>query len=68
VLIGTQAVRHQIRENSTHQLYSEMQAGRKYGMITMDRALLDLYQQGKINYDIAISMARDPGSIKRRTS
>ncbi len=68
VLIGTQAVRHQIRENATHQLYSEIQSGRKHGMITLDRALLDLYQQGKIIYDIAVSMARDPSSIKKRAS
>ncbi len=68
ILMGTQAVRHQIRENSTHQLYSEMQAGRKHRMITMDRALLDLYQQGKIGYDTAISLARDPDTIKRRAS
>jgi len=68
VMIGTQAVRRQIRENATHQLYSELQAGGKHGMITMDRALLDLYQQGKIPYDSAVAMARDPESIKRRVS
>ncbi len=68
ILIGTQAVRHQIRENATHQLYSEMQAGRKHGMTTMDRSLLDLYQQGLITYDTAVSSARDAESIKRRAS
>jgi twitching motility protein PilT len=68
VMIGTQAVRRQIRENATHQLYSELQAGRKHHMVTMDRSLLDLYQQGKIAYDTAVSMARDPESIKRRAS
>ncbi len=68
VLIGTQAVRHQIRENATHQLYSEMQAGRKHGMVTMDRALLDLYERGTITYDTAVSAARDPASIRKRAS
>jgi twitching motility protein PilT len=68
VLIGTKAVRRQIRENATHQTYSEIQAGRKYGMITMDRALLDLYRAGEITYDTAMSMALDPASIKRRVS
>jgi twitching motility protein PilT len=68
ILIATQAVRHQIRENATHQLYSEMQAGRKHNMITMDRALLDLYQKGLITYDTAVSVARDPETIKRRAS
>ena len=66
VMIGTQAVRHQIRENATHQLYSEIQSGKKHGMITMDQALLDLYQRGEITYESAISMARHPESIKKR--
>ncbi len=68
ILIGTQGVRHNIRDNTTHKLYTELQAGRKYGMITMDHALLDLYQQGEITYDTAVSMARDPETIKERTA
>ena len=57
-----------IRENTTYQLYSEMQAGRKYGMITMDQALLDLYELGQVTYDTALSMARDPETIRKRSS
>jgi twitching motility protein PilT len=68
VLIGTQAVRRHIRENAAHQLYSEMQAGRKHGMMTMDHALLQLYQRGEITYETAVAMAHHPDSIKRRTS
>ncbi len=68
VLVGTPGVRHLVRDNSIHKLYSEMQAGRKYGMITMDHALLELYQQGDIAYDTAVSMARDPGAIRERAA
>lgn len=68
VLVGTQGVRHHIRENSIHKLYTEIQAGRKHGMITMDHALLDLYQRGDIAYDTALTMARDPESIRKRTA
>jgi twitching motility protein PilT len=68
ILTGTAAVRRQIRENATHQLYSEMQAGRKHGMITLDRALLDRYLAGEITYDAAVALARDPDGIKRRAS
>ena len=68
VLIGTQGVRHNIRENSVHKLYTELQSGRKYGMVTMDHALLELYQQGEITYDAALSMAREPETIKQRTA
>lgn len=68
VLVGTPSVRHNIRENSIHKMYSDLQAGRKYGMITMDHALLDLYQRGDIMYDTAVSMARDPSTIQKRTA
>lgn len=68
ILVGTLAVRHQIRENAAHQLYSEMQSGKKHGMVTFDHALLDLYQRGEITYDTAMSMARHPDSIKKRTT
>jgi twitching motility protein PilT len=68
VLTGTPAVRNHIRESQTHQLYSEIQAGRRHGMVTMDNALLDLYQHGEITYDTAVSSARRPDDIKRRAS
>jgi len=65
VLIGTNAVRHNIRDNTVHKLYTELQAGRKYGMMTMDHALLELYHRGEITYDTALSAARDPAVIKK---
>ncbi|HWL94570.1 MAG TPA: PilT/PilU family type 4a pilus ATPase [Phycisphaerae bacterium] len=68
VLVGTSGIRHNIRENSIHKIYSELQAGRKYGMVTMDHALLDLYQKGEITYDTAVTMARDPNTIKQRVA
>ncbi len=68
LLVGTQGVRHNIRENTIHKLYTELQAGRKHGMITMDHALLALYQRGEISYDVALSMAREPETIKKRSA
>lgn len=66
VMVGTAAVRHNIRENTIHKIYSELQAGRKFGMVTMDHALLELYQRGEITYDTAMTLARDPMTIKAR--
>jgi twitching motility protein PilT len=68
VLIGTSGVRKQVRENEAHRLYSEMQAGGKYDMTTMDRSLLQLYQKGDITYDTAVSMARYPDQISKRSA
>ncbi len=66
VCIATHAVRNHIRERQVHQLYSEMQTGRKYHMQSMDQVLLELYQNGEITYDVAISNARDPQFIRHR--
>jgi twitching motility protein PilT len=40
VLVCTPAIRAVIREGKTHQIYSLMQAGQKFGMQTMNQALL----------------------------
>ncbi len=60
VLIATVAVRKIIRTAKTEQLVSLIQTGYEQGMITMDKSLKNLYQQGLISYDTAISKCRYP--------
>ncbi len=67
VCIATAAIRNHIRDRSVHQIYSELQTGRKYNMQTMDQVLLDLYQKGEITYDTALTQARDPNFIRHRS-
>jgi twitching motility protein PilT len=66
ILMATPAVRRHIRESETHLLMNEMQTGRKHNMQTMDHALLSLYQRGEITFDVAISNAREPETIRTR--
>ncbi|MDP9101789.1 MAG: type IV pilus twitching motility protein PilT [Actinomycetota bacterium] len=54
VLIATPAVRNLIREGKTHQIYSAMQAGGKFGMATMDQHLAELVKKGTVTYDAAL--------------
>ncbi|MCA1822812.1 MAG: type IV pilus twitching motility protein PilT [Frankia sp.] len=54
VLLATPAVRNLIREGKTHQIYSAMQAGGKFGMQTMDQHLADLVKRGRITYEGAL--------------
>lgn len=68
VCIATPAVRKHIRDREAHQIYNELQTGKKHQMQTMDHALLDLYQRGEISYDVALSNAREPDFIKTRTN
>lgn len=53
ILVGTNAVRNLIRENQIPQLFSMMQTGSRYGMITMEDAIQDLYEAEIISKDEA---------------
>lgn len=53
VLVATPAIRNLIRENKGHQIYSAIQTGGSSGMITMDKALKHLCQQGHITQEEA---------------
>ena len=66
VLHTNPAVRNLIREGKTHQLTSVMQTNRKMGMITMDDALTQLYQEYKISREMALQFAQDQESLKNK--
>lgn len=53
ILMATPAIRNLIREGKTHQIFSSIQTGGRSGMQTMDMALKQLYQAGKISRDEA---------------
>jgi twitching motility protein PilT len=59
ILIATPAVRNLIRESKTHQLPSSMQTGKKYGMILLDDAIMDLYNKGWISAEDAYNKSND---------
>jgi twitching motility protein PilT len=54
VLVATPAIRNLIREGKTHQIYSSLQAGGKFGMQTMDQHLADLVKTGRISYETGV--------------
>jgi twitching motility protein PilT len=66
VCVATPAIRKHLREGNAHLLFNEIQLGRRHQMQTMDSVLLDLYQRGEITYDVALSNARDPNTIRQR--
>ncbi len=53
ILVGTNAVRNLIRENQIPQMFSMMQTGSRYGMITMQDAIQDLLEAGIISKETA---------------
>ncbi|MFP5297420.1 MAG: type IV pilus twitching motility protein PilT [Actinomycetota bacterium] len=54
ILIATDAVKNLIREGKTHQIYSSMQSGGKFGMQVMDQHLAELVKKGLVSFDIAL--------------
>ncbi len=65
VLVPTPAVRNLIREGKTHQIYTVMQTGTKYGMQTMDAALADLVRRNLITRELAERRSSNPEDLSR---
>jgi twitching motility protein PilT len=64
ILIATAAVRNLIREAKTHQIPSMIQTGKKYGMILLDDAIMNLLNKGMISADEAYMKANDKGRFR----
>jgi twitching motility protein PilT len=64
ILIATAAVRNLIREGKTHQIPSMIQTGKKYGMMLLDDAIMNLLNKGMISADEAYMKANDKGRFR----
>ncbi|MHB9154969.1 MAG: type IV pilus twitching motility protein PilT [Endomicrobiales bacterium] len=64
VMVVTPAISNLIREGHTHQIYSAIQTGAKFGMISLDRALLQLVQEGLVTQEDAMTKATNPEYIR----
>ena len=67
VLIATPAVRNLIREGKTHQIYTSMQAGGKFGMQVMDQHLAELVKKGKVGYEMGLERSHHVEEYNRLT-
>jgi len=65
VMICTPAIRACIRDDKVHQIYSIMQAGKKFGMQTLNDALYQLYVQGEISLEDGLQYSSDPNEFLR---
>ena len=65
VLVATPAIRNLIREAKTHQIYSMLQAGGKFGMVTMDMSLAKLASTHQISLDVAREYCANDEDLRR---
>ncbi len=65
ILLATPAVRNLIRDGKEYQLYSSMQIGHQQGMKTMDQSLAELYKEGAISRETAISRSVSRTELER---
>ncbi len=64
ILIPNIAIRNLIREDKIHQMYSMMQTGQaKFGMITMNQSLFELYMKDLISYEDALGKSPEPDEM-----
>jgi twitching motility protein PilT len=64
VLVCTPAIRAVIREAKTHQIYSLMQAGQKYGMQTMNQSLLQAVLDKALTPEHAMERCTDRAELE----
>jgi twitching motility protein PilT len=66
VMVPNAAIRNLIREDKIHQIYSIMQVGQtKFGMQTMNQALVALYTKGLITLDVAAGRSPDQEELRQ---
>ena len=66
IMVANPAVRTMIRDSRTHQIDSVMQTNSGDGMITMENSLMELYSQGLIDKDSAVTHSFNPDVIRRK--
>jgi len=66
IMILTDAIAHNIRENQTHKITSSIQTGAQQGMILLDDFLYNLYIQKKITYPTMIGAAQNPQDLEAK--
>jgi twitching motility protein PilT len=60
VMVATAAIRAMIRDAKVHQIASAMQAGARFGMQTMDAALVALVKAGLVAPEVGLERCHDP--------
>ncbi|HGJ67654.1 TPA: type IV pilus twitching motility protein PilT [bacterium] len=65
IMLGTPAIRANIRRGETHLLYSTIQTSKQTGMQTMNQSLRDLINSRKISRETAFDYTHNPDDLRQ---
>ena len=65
ILVATPAIKALVRDNKINQIYSHIQAGRKYGMRTMNESLYSLYMKKEVTLENVFAHSRNPEELQK---
>ncbi len=65
LLINNSAVSNLIRERRTHEIQTVIETGLEYGMIDMNRSLIDMVKKGEITVENAFAYSVNPKGLER---
>lgn len=66
VMIVTPAIANLIREGKTHMIYSAIETGMKFGMMTMDTYMAMLVKERLVTLEEALSKAQNPDHLRMK--
>ena len=64
VMIATPAVRNLVRDAKTHQLPGVIETGQRFGMQTLDQALVELFRRGTVRLEDVLAVADNPEHMR----
>ena len=67
-MVVTSAISNLIREGKTYRIDSSIQTGKRLGMQLLDEHLWQLYETNKINMEVMLEKAREPGMLQEKAT
>ena len=64
LMIVTPAIANLIREGKPFMIYSAIETGSQFGMISMDRSLADVIKRGIVDTEVALAKANNPDQVR----
>jgi Tfp pilus assembly pilus retraction ATPase PilT len=65
-MLNTPAIENYIRKGETFKITSDIQTGKKKGMLLLDDHLLQLVREGRIKAETALGHAQEPNELRLR--